>query len=154
MYRWDLTAGSELQVFKMPSFFFQGTIWAGTFHLDFPYFLVTSSLLSLDASRGHTSRTALNPGQAPLLYQAVHGWVPQGIVMTFNNSLPTYLSGRLCTNAVFKSNLRLFVWSFLSAFSCFITSIIPILFLRLFLSHLSHMPFVLHLACTLQIHFI
>lgn len=113
----------------MPSFFLprHNLLWH-LFQIDFPSISVTSSLLSLDDSRGHTSRTALNPGHAPLLYQTVHGWVPQGILMTFNNSLPTYLSGRLCTNAVFKSNLRLFVWSYLSAFSCFIASIVTILF--------------------------
>lgn len=61
MYRWDLTADSELQVFKMPGFFLprHNLNWH-LFHLDFLSFSVTSSLLSLDDSRGHTSRTALN----------------------------------------------------------------------------------------------
>lgn len=136
----------------MPSFLLpRHNLHGHFFHSDFPSFSATSSLLSLDDSRGLiTTRTALNPGQAPLLYQAVRGWVPQSILMTLKNPLPTYLSAKLCTNTIFMSNLQLFVWS---AFSCFITSIIPILFLDFF-SHIYLIPFVLYLACTLQIHLI
>lgn len=53
MYRWDLTANSELQVFKLTSFLLprHNLHWL-FFHFDFPSFSATSSLLSLDDSRG------------------------------------------------------------------------------------------------------